>query len=237
MCGGVISFKQPASIGRRLCCTSSSVRAILAAAASTWPDCATDPLQQSGFLSKAEYVTPANIFVDASAADYVTCFQQSLDCSEDKTDESQRKLLTLKGGKLQLEMSIKLRLLQSARDVSYVFTLEPVAVERIDILESKLKNQREELEKLRANRDNATRIFLYAESKTWLSSSKLLWDPLNSDYFALTADKTSITVLHPGVYAVGVLVNHLPAQTNNGGTLAAEKWSSSSVRCDRGSLL
>ncbi|KAE9187896.1 hypothetical protein PF004_g22657, partial [Phytophthora fragariae] len=192
---------------------------------------------QSGFLSKAEYVTPANIFVDASAADYVTCFQQSLDCSEDKTDESQRKLLTLKGGKLQLEMSIKLRLLQSARDVSYVFTLEPVAVERIDILESKLKNQREELEKLRANRDNATRIFLYAESKTWLSSSKLLWDPLNSDYFALTADKTSITVLHPGVYAVGVLVNHLPAQTNNGGTLAAEKWSSSSVRCDRGSLL
>ncbi|KAE8990828.1 hypothetical protein PR003_g21596 [Phytophthora rubi] len=26
-------------------CTSSSVRAILAAAASTWPDCATDPLQ------------------------------------------------------------------------------------------------------------------------------------------------------------------------------------------------
>ncbi|KAE9204023.1 hypothetical protein PF002_g20759 [Phytophthora fragariae] len=52
----------------------------------------------------------------------------------------QRKLLTLKGGKLQLEMSIN-RLLQSAQDVSYVFKLKPVAVEQIDILESKLKDQ------------------------------------------------------------------------------------------------
>ncbi|KAE8902593.1 hypothetical protein PF005_g14967 [Phytophthora fragariae] len=37
------------------------------------------------------------------------------------------------------------------------------------------------------------------------------------------ADKTSITVLHPGVYAVGVLVNYLPAQTNNGGTISLLK--------------
>ncbi|KAE8963751.1 hypothetical protein PF010_g30940, partial [Phytophthora fragariae] len=170
---------------------------------------------QSGLLSKTEYVTAANIFVDASAADYVSCFQQSLDCSEAKTDESQRKLPTLKGGKLQLEMSIKLRLLQSARDVTYVFTLEPVAVELIDILESKLKDQQEELEKLRARRDNATRIFLYAESGACVSST-LQWKPVNSGYFALTADRTSVTVLHPGLYAVGVLVNHLPAQASQG---------------------
>ncbi|KAE8961101.1 hypothetical protein PR003_g31224, partial [Phytophthora rubi] len=170
---------------------------------------------QSGLLSKAEYVTAANIFVDASAGDYVSCFQQSLDCSEDKTDESQRKLVPLRGGKLRLEMSIKLRLLQSARDVSYVFTLEPIAVERINILESKLKDQQEELEKLRAHRDNATRIFLYAESETWVSST-LQWKPVSSEFFALTADKTSITVLHPGLYAVGVLVNHLPTQASHG---------------------
>ncbi|KAE8969471.1 hypothetical protein PF010_g25314 [Phytophthora fragariae] len=31
---------------------------------------------QSGLLSKAKYVTAANIFVDASAGDYVSCFQQ-----------------------------------------------------------------------------------------------------------------------------------------------------------------
>ncbi|EGZ08132.1 hypothetical protein PHYSODRAFT_526645, partial [Phytophthora sojae] len=74
---------------------------------------------QSGFLKKEDYVTAANVFVDATAADYVSCFQQSLDCSMDKTEESQRKLSTLKGGKLQLDMSIKLRLLQSARDVKY----------------------------------------------------------------------------------------------------------------------
>ncbi|KAE9285535.1 hypothetical protein PF008_g26892, partial [Phytophthora fragariae] len=110
------------------------------------------------------------------------------DCSEAKTDESQRKLPTLKGGKLQLEMSIKLRLLQSARDVTYVFKLDPVAVERIDILDSKLKDQQEELEKLRARDENAERILLYAESETWVSST-LQWNPIDSDYFALTADK------------------------------------------------
>lgn len=49
----------------------------------------------------------------------------------------------------------------------------------------------------------------------WVSS-KLQWKLLNSDYFALTADKTSILALKPGLYAVGVLVNHLPAQSNAG---------------------
>ncbi|KAG3134004.1 hypothetical protein PI126_g18900 [Phytophthora idaei] len=39
--------------------------------------------RQSGFLSKEEYVTAANAFVDASEADYVSCFQQRLDCSLD----------------------------------------------------------------------------------------------------------------------------------------------------------
>ncbi|KAG3080518.1 hypothetical protein PI125_g20407 [Phytophthora idaei] len=37
---------------------------------------------------KDEYVTTANTFVDASAADYASYFQQSLDCPPDKTQES-----------------------------------------------------------------------------------------------------------------------------------------------------
>ncbi|KAG6950295.1 hypothetical protein JG688_00014231 [Phytophthora aleatoria] len=94
---------------------------------------------------KEEYVTAANAFVDASAADYVSCFQHCLDCSPDETQESQRKLISFKGDSLQLEMDIKIRLLQSVRKVSYVFKLNPVAVELFDIFESKLKDQQVEL--------------------------------------------------------------------------------------------
>lgn len=119
-------------------------------------------------------------------------------------------------------MSIKLRLLQSARDVSYIFKLHPVAVEQIDILESKLKDQQEELEKLRGRVGGADRAFLYADSASW-ASSKLRWKPVNSGNFALTANNTSITVLVPGLYAFGVLVNHLPSQNSNAGSISLQK--------------
>ncbi|KAG3079677.1 hypothetical protein PI125_g20653 [Phytophthora idaei] len=50
---------------------------------------------QSGFLSKEEYVTAANTFVDASSSGYAWYFQQCLDRPPDKTLESYRKLCSL----------------------------------------------------------------------------------------------------------------------------------------------
>lgn len=75
-------------------------------------------------------------------------------------------MTALSGGKLQLELGLKIRLLRAARSVKYVFELQPIAVDRMDILESKLKDQQEELDKLR-NRGK----FLYVESDQWESSS------------------------------------------------------------------
>ncbi|KAG3134003.1 hypothetical protein PI126_g18901 [Phytophthora idaei] len=152
---------------------------------------------QSGLLTKEDYVAAANIFVDASAADYVSCFQQCW----------------------TLEMSIKLRLLRSVREVKYVFKLEPVAVDKIDILESKLKDQQEELEKLRGLGE---RSFLHAESVTW-TSSKLQWKPIDSKNFVLASEKTSITVRVPGLYTIAVLVNHGTLQNNAVGAISLEK--------------
>ncbi|KAG4040350.1 hypothetical protein JG687_00016648 [Phytophthora cactorum] len=173
---------------------------------------------QSGLLTKEDYVTAANTFVDASAADYVSCFQQCLDCSLDNSNESQRKLVSLKNGRLQLEMSIKLRLLRSVREVKYIFKLEPVAVDKIDILESKLKDQQEELDKFRGLGERA---FLHAESVTW-NSSKLQWKPIDSTNFVLASEKTSIMVRVPGLYTIAVLVNHGPLQ-NVVGAISLEK--------------
>ncbi|KAG2960096.1 hypothetical protein JG687_00016647 [Phytophthora cactorum] len=75
-------------------------------------------------------------------------------------------------------MGIKIRLLQSVRKVSYVFKLNPVAVELIDIFASKLKDQQEELENLRSRVDEGERAVLYADSSTWMPSM-LEWKPLN----------------------------------------------------------
>ncbi|GMF48128.1 unnamed protein product [Phytophthora fragariaefolia] len=173
-------------------------------------------------MAKEDYVTAANIFVDATAKDYVSLFQQALDCTLDKTEESQRKLVAITSGKLQLEMNIKLRLLQSTRNVNYAFQLEPISVARIDILESNLKDQQEELERLRGDGGNTGTIYLYAESEVWASSA-LQWKPVNSDHFVLSKDKTSISVLRPGVYAFGVLVNHLPDEVHTGGSISLRK--------------
>ncbi|KAG7377178.1 hypothetical protein PHYPSEUDO_012046 [Phytophthora pseudosyringae] len=109
---------------------------------------------RTGYLNKEDYVTAANVFVDATAADYVSCFKQCLDC-QFREEDTDRKLTPLKGGKLKLELSLEIRLLRSARAISYAFELQPIAVERIDILESKLKDQQEELEKLRMKIDSS----------------------------------------------------------------------------------
>ncbi|KAG1687850.1 hypothetical protein DVH05_004580 [Phytophthora capsici] len=174
---------------------------------------------QSGFLSKDKYVTDANIFVDASAADYTACFKQCLDCSPDESEDSQSKLTALSGGKLQLELSIKLRMLQSVRQVHYVFKLEPVAVEKIDILESKLKDQQEELEVLRGQVGTAKNVFLSAESVTW-SSQKLHWKIITGEQFSLEGTNTGIKIHCRGLYVISVLVNHYPTAT---GWISLEK--------------
>ncbi|OWZ07967.1 hypothetical protein PHMEG_00019565 [Phytophthora megakarya] len=200
---GVTAFAQPVQASYRYLISLKSEKVNI------WLEDRNSKKQwQSGFLSKDDYVTAANTFVDASAADYVSCFQQCLNSSLDDADESQRKLHALQGEKLQLEMSIKLRLLRSVRNVNYTFKLNPVAVEKIDILESKLKDQQEELERLH-DQIGKNPIFLYAESATW-DSSKLKWNTFTSEDFLLTEDRTSITVLVPGLYAIAVLVNHVP---------------------------
>ncbi|KAG2523411.1 hypothetical protein JM16_005350 [Phytophthora kernoviae] len=177
---------------------------------------------QSGYLTKEDYVTTANIFVDATASDYVSCFKQCLDCSLEDVDEAQRKLTPLRGGKLKLDLSLKIRLLRSARDISYAFELQPIPVERIDILESKLKDQQEELERLRGQVSGVECVFLCAESVSW-ASSMLAWKPLDSTNFSLNAKSTAIICLLPGLYAVALLVNHLPIASSDGGSIVLQK--------------
>ncbi|KAG2782876.1 hypothetical protein Pcac1_g7301 [Phytophthora cactorum] len=170
---------------------------------------------QTGYLNKKNYVTAANSFVDASAAEYIWC----LDCPLGKEEDAERKLTLQKGGKLQLELSLKIRLLHSARIICYAFKLQPDSVERMDILESKLKDQQEELQKLRSKVD-ASNVFLCAECEV-LMETKLQWKEINSETFVLDDDNTSIVALVLGLYVLGVVLNLPPAED---GYCTGDEW-------------
>ncbi|ETM00535.1 hypothetical protein L917_02746 [Phytophthora nicotianae] len=178
---------------------------------------------QSGFLCIEDYVTAANVFADASAADYVSYFQQCLECSSDSSSESQRKLISLKDDHLQVEMCIKIRLLLSVHEIKYVFKLQPVTVDRVDILEAKLKDQQEELEKLRGQGGQRERAFVHAERVTWGNALKLQWESINSENFSLGSDVISIIFRTPGLYTISVLVNHRPLENTAVGSISLEK--------------
>ncbi|KAG1687848.1 hypothetical protein DVH05_004578 [Phytophthora capsici] len=171
---------------------------------------------QTGFLAKENYVTSANVFVDAAASDYVSCFEQCLNTPIG--EDVGRKLTPRSGGKLKLELSLKIRLLRSARSINYVFELKPIEVEPIDILASKLKDQEEKLERLSEKIGSGTTAFLYIESERVINA-KLQWKETIAETFALNEDKTSIKILVPGNYAFGLVVNHTPIANGSRGEI------------------
>ncbi|KAF1789801.1 hypothetical protein GQ600_24338 [Phytophthora cactorum] len=67
----------------------------------------------------------------------------------------------------------------------------------MDILESKLKDQQEELQKLRSKVD-ASNVFLCAECEV-LMETKLQWKEINSETFVLDDDNTSIVALRMAI--------------------------------------
>ncbi|RLN55800.1 hypothetical protein BBJ28_00026357 [Nothophytophthora sp. Chile5] len=95
-----------------------------------------------GDLAKSDYVTASNTIPDASPADYA----KSLDCDLDDSSDVLRKFTPLKDSRFRLELTVKIRVLRSVWSAQYTFDLDPVSVERIDILEAKLRDQQDILE-------------------------------------------------------------------------------------------
>ncbi|KAG2775753.1 hypothetical protein Pcac1_g13628 [Phytophthora cactorum] len=120
-------------------------------------------------MVKDDYVSTANAIPDASAADYVECFRDTLDSDLVDSSDAMRKLYALKGGALRLELAVTIRVLRSTWVAKYVFDLDSVSVERIDVLESKLRDQQHELEKLPRRAEkcpmNVSRADLMVRSK------------------------------------------------------------------------
>ncbi|KAE9198991.1 hypothetical protein PF005_g15917 [Phytophthora fragariae] len=121
-----------------------------------------DTLRQTGMLKNEEFVTAGNVF---DARDYVAC----LNCPLDNKKGVQRTLTPLPSGKLKLELGLRIRLFGASRSIKFVFELQPIAVDRVDVLESKLKDMKEELDKLSRRVDAGRRDDRYEESARWAS--------------------------------------------------------------------
>ncbi|KAL3661138.1 hypothetical protein V7S43_013750 [Phytophthora oleae] len=103
---------------------------------------------------------------------------------------------------------MSIRFIRSSWDAKYVFDLDPVSVERIDILESKLRDYRDELEKLRGPPSFAN---LVATTKT--TYTVVLWNVVEADGF-LRAEDGVLTIVRPGFYHVASIINCVPSGHN-----------------------
>uniref|UniRef100_A0AAV1T8T6 Uncharacterized protein n=1 Tax=Peronospora matthiolae TaxID=2874970 RepID=A0AAV1T8T6_9STRA len=154
-------------------------------------------------VTKEDYVTSANAISDASAIDYLKLFQDALDGEPDESSDAQCTLEMLSGDACQLVVSVKFRILRSVRVVKYTFVLEPVSVERIDVLESKMRDQQEELKRLQ--KQSITHVHLEASTKNG-TTSKLQWSDPDSDDFFVDQETGEISIRQPGAYSITVVV-------------------------------
>ncbi|KAG1704928.1 hypothetical protein DVH05_004955 [Phytophthora capsici] len=155
-----------------------------------------------------DYVTSANMVIGASALNYL---QEALDCKLDKHDDVQRiGQESLEDRTLCLSFLFKFQFLSSRKEAKFTFTLDPVELERIDVLESKLRDQQEELKRLRA-RDVEFARFEASTKDT--NTQKLLWSTVESKFCHVV--RGEIKFYQSGVYSVGAVVNSIPQNDGN----------------------
>ncbi|KAK1937048.1 bZIP transcription factor 1 [Phytophthora citrophthora] len=100
-------------------------------------------------LSLEDYIDSSNSIPNASPSDYIECFHSLL--TEPLEDKSSipRALKNCNDEQLRLDIRVKMQALMKSRVVTYSFKLEPVSVERIDVLELKIRDLQDEVKAVR----------------------------------------------------------------------------------------
>ncbi|EGZ05301.1 hypothetical protein PHYSODRAFT_566532 [Phytophthora sojae] len=113
--------------------------------------------------SKKQWCTSelgVNAFVDATNPLYCSflvyqlygplqCFCEVLNIAGDGIDKIASTFSRVKDETFRLEIAVTLQVLRKSRGMTYAFVLEPISVERIDVLESKVRDMKIEMDKLR----------------------------------------------------------------------------------------
>ncbi|CAK4106180.1 unnamed protein product [Aphanomyces euteiches] len=142
----------------------------------------------------ANYVLPAPVVVNA--------LQEALSALGSKHGDTNDCSLELKSSKNgHLNLLTKLRF-SSSLGAEYSFDLVPIHMEKIDILEAKLRD----LEDANQSADSFFGLFATTTTKT-LGGSSLLWtasQSYNEEIFALESNVPSMTLAKKGMYKIQV---------------------------------
>ncbi|KAL4166719.1 hypothetical protein KRP22_013972 [Phytophthora ramorum] len=103
--------------------------------------------------SLCDYVDLTNAIPTASAADYVKYFHDLIDANHDGVDSFPITLQPLTGNNFQLQIVLKVQVMGQPRVATYTFTMEPISLERFDVMESKVRDLKSEVSVLRSSAD------------------------------------------------------------------------------------
>jgi hypothetical protein len=128
--------------------------------------------------------------------------------------EMPRTFQRINGDAFRLEIAMKVQALIQIRVVTYSFELEPISVERIDVLEARMRDLQGEVKALRVEAGERTEVVelqdtvkqLQAEADSNTSEDVVCWSATGN---YTDGNDGIIRNLQPGAYQVTVVVNYV----------------------------
>jgi len=145
-------------------------------------------------------------------------------------DDPMVDLLLKHGGEVSLVLTLSMCGIWKPK---FTFPLLPVGLDKIDVLEAKLRDAQEEIEIMKREKEDVG--FLSVSSKTCCAAQGfVVWDAIepkviNSNYFRMNTENREVTILQRGAYMIQV---RLAGNNNgNGGSLGLQINGTDIARC------
>ncbi|KAF1325705.1 hypothetical protein FI667_g9069, partial [Globisporangium splendens] len=185
---------------------------------------------QSSALELCEFVPTDRVIPMATLTDYIeNCLGAELNDDDDEAKPAfQRDLMPGDdSNKLKLIFTLRIQMLATVVLMpSYEFVLHPVALSEVDILSAKVRDQEDEIARLRAQVEALTMVksvmpsstngektsatvYLRVETKCDVSSNqRLVWNSPEVGYWWQFDASGAITFIREGLFMVQVVIQH-----------------------------
>ncbi|KAG6973136.1 hypothetical protein JG688_00003639, partial [Phytophthora aleatoria] len=154
----------------------------------------------------------------SSSDDSDSGYSDECDSNQATSGKTFRQLIPLENDAFQLELLVKVTVFQSVWTVSYTFKLEPISLERIHALETKLQGLEElqAAQKRSPPRRDKEMVHLDAIStnNASVNDSQVRWIVIDTNGFELSRSKTEIRCLKAGWYMLSLAVFLAPNTDN-----------------------
>ncbi|KAI9919840.1 hypothetical protein PsorP6_015866 [Peronosclerospora sorghi] len=120
-------------------------------------------------------------------------------------------------GALRVVLDFKFRFLRLERSKTFQFVLDPVSMKQIDVLELKLRDQQDELERhrgelereweelVRLRGETLAHVELKASTKH-VETCNILWNDIKSVTIAVNSETGEVSTQRPGIYSLVAMV-------------------------------